>query len=233
MEAKCPKGARKDIMVDNECGEENVAPWGSYYPVYSKSAGKIFKNKACAFCNGVTDGIVWDVMMVCNVYMDSFEGFKPLTHSIGNYESFLNGFDPDNVCYVNFKPPVPYSTLNHLKCLQEPISICHDEDFSLPEDLTMSKEQVVQACSSSFASYYSMFGAFKNVFCHICNNQLWNKVQSCMSLQTFPRVDTNAKFTTLLRKSYLEQKSNDRSIHNNPPLACMTTQDFKQVFFAI
>ena len=230
MISKCSRYTRGQSSTNIPCGEENVAPWGSLFPVYSKSSAKIFKNNACALCNGVTDGIAWDALMICHVYT-SDGALKLRMQNIANFESFLNGYNPDNLCYVNFKPQIPFSSLDHLRCLKDPISTCPNDDFSIPGGLSMTKDEVRQACSSGLTSYYTMFGSFKNVFCHICNKQAWPEKRACMSLLMYPRDDFLLKFSSLLTTDFLLKKYRAKRSNNKLPTACMETKGFQKVCF--
>ncbi|XP_053385818.1 uncharacterized protein LOC123538204 [Mercenaria mercenaria] len=224
MEAKCPPHCSESRSGNGSCGEDTVAPWGSLYPVYSQSVGKIFKNMACAQCNDITDGVTWDALMVCNMYVQN-DSFNTRLQNIDNFQSFLNGYNPEELCYINFKPPVPFSSLEKHQCLQEPIKTCSYEDFYTPESLTLSREEIIKACMSDFVSPYTMSGPYSNVFCHICNNELLKPDPRCRAFIIFPREVSNTKFTTLLDKTFLDQYTGRKIDKSKLPMACISDKE--------
>ena len=92
------------VPNDLICGDANVAFWGSFRPVYSPSRNQIYKNIICATADGVTDGLLWDVILNCRV-KDDFTGennfsLDPVVilHLIFEQGSFFYDWN----CHINF-----------------------------------------------------------------------------------------------------------------------------------
>ncbi|XP_045173698.2 uncharacterized protein LOC123535201 [Mercenaria mercenaria] len=168
-------------VPNTSCGEENVAHWGSLYPVYSAEYKLLYKNMACAAANGVTDGMLWDAVLNCDDY---FHGIKL------DVSNFVLGLDSNYIpdeCVVNFVYRGNIEDIKSLKCYTDVITTCLDSHFKIPDEAYASEEDIIEMCTSGLVSpFKSDFKIFANVFCFICNNHYFRKEMEC------PDIDYNA-----------------------------------------
>jgi hypothetical protein len=143
---------------NSSCGDANVAPWGSLYPVYSARSKQVYKNLVCAQENDISDGIIWDAVINC--ISDEVIGAMIALES--------NTF-PES-CIINFIYPGDYDDLQTSKCDLPFIDKCpQDPNFQMPEWTSLSKRDIVILCESGLVAPYRVEKKYANVFCHICN----------------------------------------------------------------
>ncbi|XP_060600362.1 uncharacterized protein LOC132753840 [Ruditapes philippinarum] len=153
-------------LPDSSCGDINVAPWGSFYPVYSAKSGQIYKNIECAKQDGEdTDVIIWDAVIKCTDadVMQSITMISTGTEQDSFYES----------CQIHFIFPGTYDVLQPLKCYTNLIDTCPEsQDFQVPVGINVSKDDIRTLCTKSgMVSPYRPRKMYANVFCHICNGE--------------------------------------------------------------
>ncbi|XP_060584217.1 uncharacterized protein LOC132740349 [Ruditapes philippinarum] len=124
MTTSCPDEQDSGQNNSFDCGNVHVAPWGSLFPIYSKSTGKIYKNSACADCHGVRDGVEWFAYMNCKAvdkshtrYLSVAENINPFT-----YNSF------SDYCQIYFTPT---QTIDKEICFPDIIDTCNDTEACL------------------------------------------------------------------------------------------------------
>lgn len=192
------------------CGDMNVAPWGSFYPVYSVKSKQIYKNIECAEEDDEdSDVILWDAVINCR-----------------NLKKAVNGIDSiSEVCDVNFFFPGDLSVLQHLHCYTGLIDTCPESyDFQVPEGTNVSKEEIRKLCESSgILSPYRARKIYANVFCHICNEAFFHG-RSCSKDDTNDygaRVGHPGEFIALIDGEFMRKRRDaPRIIEQMPPLAC-------------
>ncbi|XP_060600365.1 uncharacterized protein LOC132753843 [Ruditapes philippinarum] len=153
-------------LSNSSCGDINVAPWGSFYPVYSAKSGLIYKNIECAKQDGEdTDVIIWDAVIKCTDtdVKQSISMISSGTEQDSFYES----------CQINFIFPGTYDDLQPLKCYTNLIDTCPEShDFQVPVGINVSKDDIRTLCTKSgMVSPYRLLKMYANVFCHICNGE--------------------------------------------------------------
>ncbi|KAL4220656.1 hypothetical protein ACF0H5_021052 [Mactra antiquata] len=151
------------------CGDTEVAPWGTIYPVYSYTSKRIYKNHACAEAYGIEDYIKWRVYAEC---------FTPhvLVNSIVHNDS--NRTRLNRKCKVRFEFPGDKNELNDNICYKKLADTCPETFNTIT---TVSDKLLQAACVSGLASTYRGKNGmnFKNAFCSICNNQYFHD-QECI-----------------------------------------------------
>jgi hypothetical protein len=161
-------------LSDSSCGDINVAPWGSFYPVYSAKSGQIYKNIECAKQDGEhTDVIIWDAVIKCTD-ADVKKGTTMI--SIGTeQDSFYES------CQIHFIFPGTYDVLQPLKCYTNLIDTCPEsQDFQVPAGINVSKDDIRTLCTKSgMVSPYRHLEMYANVFCHICNGEYFYRQIFC------------------------------------------------------
>lgn len=156
-------GNEKKSATKEYCGKENVAPWGSLYPIYSPKRKQIYKNSVCAEAANVDDGELWGAKIYCRKTDD-------IVTSIDRY---LVGLDSNFVhpdCQVNFIFPGDVEEIRPLICYLDLIDSCNRSDFQVPIWINASADEIIQACTSGLLSPFRKNTLYKNVFCQICNS---------------------------------------------------------------
>jgi hypothetical protein len=159
-----------DGLSNVSCGDINVAPWGSLYPVYSAKSRQIYKNIECAKEDGEdVDLIQWNALIHCPD-VDSKPGIS-LASNVLDTESITEN------CQIYFTFPGNYDVIKPLKCYINLIDTCSEwQDFRVPEGANISKDDIVTLCSKSgLLSPYRATRMYANVFCHICNEPFFRK----------------------------------------------------------
>jgi hypothetical protein len=156
------------------CGDLNVAPWGSLYPVYSTQSKKLYKNMKCAQEDGVDTGvIVWDAVIYCRD-----------ANLIPGITLAASAFETKSVpesCKINFVFPEDVGILQPLKCYTNLIDTCSKStDFQVPKGINASKDDIRTLCSNSdIISPFRATKLYANVFCHICSGEWYSRTRTC------------------------------------------------------
>jgi hypothetical protein len=161
---------RHDGLSPVLCGNMNVAPWGSLFPVYSAKSRQIYKNIECAKEDGEdVDLIQWNAVINC-----------PDVDSKPDISLAANVLDEKSItenCQIYFTFPGDYDVIKPLKCYITLIDTCSkSHDFQVPEGANVSNDDIVTLCSKSgFLSPYRATRMYANIFCHICNEPFFRK----------------------------------------------------------
>ncbi|XP_045201909.2 uncharacterized protein LOC123555318 [Mercenaria mercenaria] len=197
----------KKLKSYRSCGDENVAPWGTLYPVYSAKNKQIYKNMACAAAHGVTDGIVWSAVLNC------------ATDKFSDASNFVFGLDSNSTskdCAVTFIYPGDMELIQSFKCYVSLIDTCSDTEFEMPYQTSVSKKEITEWCTSGFVSPYRKNYMYANVFCAICNGENFRYDQDCS--ESFSRGGHDNGFIALIDEAFVssyqkETFENVPSIH--------------------
>lgn len=204
------------------CGDINVAPWGSFYPVYSTKTKRIYKNIECAReeCED-SDIILWDAFINCKDQQRD-QGITMV----------VNGLDTNSLpegCRINFIFPGNYDVLQHLKCYINLIDTCSEShDFVVPEGTNVSKSDIRTLCTNStIVSPYRATKMYANVFCHICNAETFSRNNFCFKFKSGlgVKVENTGGFTALIDDSIITEKRETGNIKNRDlPIACSVSK---------
>ncbi|XP_045190138.2 uncharacterized protein LOC123547251 [Mercenaria mercenaria] len=206
-----------------KCGDENVAPLGTLLPVFSKKTRKIYKNSVCANAANVTDGKPWDVLLTCK-YM----GTSPLKKDIATFISNLYLTSLHEDCQLQFTYPGDNADLKSEKCFTNLIKTCSERDFSIPEQLPLSRYLIRQLCTTSgLLSPYRRFDMYANVFCYICNGVTFSKTSLCNNYYVENRGLTD-NLVLLLDGIFMSDGDKMASKQQSSPKACHVTQKDKE-----
>jgi hypothetical protein len=201
------------FKYNTSCGSERVAPWGSLYPVYSSTTKRIYKNEMCATRNGVTDAKPLDAVLYCakEQYFDNKFMVWPNTNSI-----------PEG-CIVHFIYRGSTEDISHLKCYTNLIDTCPDDDFNISSfEINLEKENVIEMCTSGLVSPFKSINMYANVFCHICNEGLYDDIYFCeVHDGTVLRAFDDRSFLGLVDGIFLTENSNEKKTESqNHPIIC-------------
>lgn len=191
-----------------ECGNEVVAPWGSILPVYSRQTRMIYKNTVCAQADGVTDGIVWNVLYSCKMKGPDYE--------IRDASTYMSGFHTEhwsNSCEVHFLYPGDYAEIESLICFEDLITTCPPISFVIPTQLQpMSKKEIRAACRSGLISPYRIVNLYANVFCYICNGNTFSPTSFCEVKTNYLQKTIGGDIVGLIdNRSFLKAKKETES----------------------
>jgi hypothetical protein len=162
------------IMPNSKCGDKTTDPWGSFLPVSSKSTRKIYKNSACAEADNVTDGVLWDFYINCK--------YLPNTIHINDLPQYISNLHQNSLpklCRLFFKYPGDVFDLKSERCFTKLIRTCKNKKFAIPEKMNLTRSQIRQACTSGLVSPYRATDMYANVFCYICNGNIYSEKDKC------------------------------------------------------
>jgi hypothetical protein len=200
------------------CGDMNVAPWGSLYPVYSAKSNKIYKNIECARDNGEdADVILWDAVINC-------QG-EDITPDISLAATALDSESIPENCGVEFIFPGSNEVLQHLICYHNLIDTCSEShDFQVPTGTNVSKDDIRTLCTKSgFVSPYRARKMYANVFCHICNEVSYFRDNHCRKFTEgqIGKMGSGKGFVALIDDKFIAASRNtDNGRKNDLPTAC-------------
>lgn len=200
------------------CASEKVAPWGSFYPVYSKRHRRIYFNEICATQNNVTEydfctpNISCPLKVKQNFISDIFDSLT------------VNSF-PDE-CEVLFNFPGLEKDVESEICFEDAISTCHP-NFEFYENSTISALEIVTLCKSGLYSPFRHYDVYLNVFCFLCNQNYLDIEIACDEDPDIRGISSEI-FSYILRPDIVDTIGND-VIKINPPLACRLDSSNKQV----
>jgi hypothetical protein len=179
--------SNSELMRNNSCGDEQVAPWGSLYPVYSAKNNQIYKNIKCATNDGVTDGKVFEAIMSCKSLRSGSD--------VANFMQYLDSMVFHEKCAIDFTVP-DIENIQMFRCFEPLIKSCpKPSKFEIPEAVNLSKENIVSFCESGLVSPFRVKKVYANVFCHICNGEGFTKNYVCKS-------PVDSKYDTALSGKY-------------------------------
>jgi hypothetical protein len=221
---KVSNGSRMDNNAKIKCGDKIVAPWGSMFPVYSSMKKAIYKNILCAKADGVTDEIMWDAVLDCNLKQTHIES------SISVIDFELDIFP--HGCSVNFIPPTETKDIEALKCYASLIKTCSNTEFLPPDGTGLSTIDIIRMCESGFMSPLRDNKLYANVFCYICNtNFLLDTLYCNVSLLYNDREISADGFFGLIDSKFIDP-NNGKIIHTrNPHLVCDSNDVSNFVYF--
>jgi hypothetical protein len=188
------------------CGDINVAPWGSLYPVYSAKSRKIYKNIECAKEDGGDVNIIpWNAVIKCQNGR-----FSP---GISVAASVLDEGSLRRDCYIYLTFPGDYDDLKPLKCYNNLVDTCSEsQNFQVPEGMNVSRDDIVTLCTKSgFLSHFRQsFRLYANVFCHICNEIFYrNKFCKIYAEDESKTPLENGVFTALIDFNFITGRRHD------------------------
>lgn len=150
-----------------------MAPWGSFFPVFSLLTGTIYANRLCAEENDETDIVESDALVQCDLTMVEF--------TASHLEKDLW---PDG-CIVTFSfQRNDDINIHQRECYLKRIDYC----TTVPVDvkfLNLTKDDIIEGCSSGLISPYRASNLFSNPFCMLCSNKsgLVQRENTCIGEQ--------------------------------------------------
>jgi hypothetical protein len=198
-----------DRLSNVSCGEINVAPLGSLYPINSAKSRQIYKNIECAKEDGRdVDIIPWNAVINCPDVKNTL-GIS-LAANVLDAESITEN------CNIHFTFPGDYDVLKPLKCYINLIDTCSEsQDFEIPEGTNVSKDDIRTLCSKSgFISPYRATRMYANVFCHICNEAVFIRHRLCDKYaedQAIKSGREDGAFTALIDYNFITRRGDDKN----------------------
>ena len=212
----CPSDASDGVLA-TRCSGNQPASIEDLTWVTDKHTNKIYSNKHCALCNGVTEYSLWQIVTNC-------------------YET-MNGQDsPDEViksvldeCELTLEPPSNEDHTDNL-CLIPSISTCN-----VTGQWQLYDEALEAACKD-FQQIYVMERPYptilyRNIYCFLCNAHLPLIVDECPNIELLysQRSGVGAGFTGILDFTAIQEKT---AAETNPGPVCAINEilDTFQVF---
>jgi hypothetical protein len=189
--------------LNSSCGDTNVAPWGSLYPVYSERSKQIYKNMHCAQANGITDGVRWDVLINCD------------SHNAINAFIALESNAIHENCKIRFLFSGKSDDLKRLQCHFPLFGTCPESlAFQIPKGTSLSKNDIISLCTSGLEAPYRAVKMYANVFCHICNGEYFRNMLFCHKLleDESPKSAKTKGFTALIDGSFIDELNDKRIV---------------------
>ena len=155
------KYARKNPMSE-ECGHQNIAPWGSFYPAFSKTKNRLYKNIVCAILDSSPDAIQFDVYVICDRY-------DPSTIDLDN--CVKNGYISNSKkkkCQIRFEYKGDINDLNWHLCFTGHNNSCPAVfTIGTMENANNTQLTITTECDNEVSLTKEVYA---NVFCHVCED---------------------------------------------------------------
>lgn len=177
------------------------------FPVYSPTLKKHFVNRECALSNNVRDGIPWDVYSICNSFTALESSDKHLTALVENGDKYFLS----SGCGLFFSEPPGYDKTDSEQCYSELVNTCSGNDFKIPDESNMSKEDIIEFCQSGFFSPYNTLKSYANVFCFICNNNVFKQKTKCAKRKSFREQKSTSEFFVMLNSNFVKNREMEDS----------------------
>ena len=158
----CPN---KSTFTD--CLGEEVAPWGTLYPVYDPVTDRNFYNNRCAECSGIYNYIFWDLNL------------EPLTFDL-SLSTCLNALSGgrQHGCRIGFAPPKDMNKMDQA-CSSDLISSCNFTGLWSQYDTDLER-----ACAMMYSPVrdHSGYPEYANDYCALCNGVNYVLDDVCYSI---------------------------------------------------
>ena len=170
--------------TQNDCKNKTVASWGSFLPVYSRTADKIYFNMHCAECNYVYDSVSWNVSLLCKFVLEP---------KVMN-DFLLQALD-DGACELTFIPPDDEG-IDKFSCHKNAVNTCNFTGKWAKDDPVIRKacEMVYAPVGGDSFENYIMYA---NVFCKLCNEDTHDPLRLCAKYK-HPLKEMQTSFAVLL-----------------------------------
>ena len=159
MHATCPSSANSSLvnMCTRQYTKDTVASLEDMIPVMVSGQVISYRNKYCAFCNGVSSDEIsfWDINLSClNI------SIKEITKLVPTEKLLINFVLSADTCDLSFEPRDP----DQSQSCPSAISRCNESGLLKKYD-----PELELGCSLYTSVIYAYSQVFKNVFCLMCN----------------------------------------------------------------
>ena len=158
IEDSCPP-SEINISLARKCSGAFYNSTDEFVWVSDKVSGKIYQNRYCALCHGVTDFISWLIRTSClEVLMTDTSNFMDIILS-------------DHCTSVNEATSMEETRARTFACDSPHFSECNVTGF-----WTKYEESIDKACKWSYWPYFHKLSitrvvqSYRNIFCYICNS---------------------------------------------------------------
>lgn len=226
-----------DTGNDRACWDKDASSLKSLSPVFSKTTGRIYKNKGCAQTFGVDDGILWDAFINCKGVYD-LENITVYDRTLEEVIHDLERYGEAPACEFFFIYPEEMNDLKSEQCFQDLIETCKADDFEVPDGMSLAPSEVKEACESGLFAPYVLseqgnplkreanYGNYRNVYCAICNgyNLDSHAEQLCVAPSQFYGKLTGQNFLLVILNSSFANREYTPAKLDNYPKACKTVK---------
>jgi len=108
-------------QIEDYCYNESTTIWGSFNPVLSPSSHRVYRNKVCAECHGVYDGVPFDKLLQCKSSKSNSLGMKSFDQVlIEAYSNFIKSgcsvtfYLPKKAKEIDLRPVICYPSIQSL-----------------------------------------------------------------------------------------------------------------------
>ena len=186
-----------DKCLNNDtykCREMKSSLWGSMFPVQALSTGLIYYNENCALCNGVNDGVKWDIYETCLLNYER-------THELS-----LKGL-VNKKCEIEFHPRKEASIAKYL-CYEVQVDRCNatgewqEDDAAIQHACEIVQAPVIEVPHSLTQARK----AYANIFCKLCNGKQHIPTATCPTemQESGMRGGGSLRFSSLIDWAVLE-----------------------------
>ena len=197
---------REKPVLEGQCGSQNVAPWGSLYPVFSKVNNRLYRNIVCATLDGSLDATHFDVFFICDRYD---------AHRLDLNDIIENGWisnNGKNKCRLEFKYPGDTKDLQMHKCFNEEITMCQASfTFRTVANTNIISEKIFTCDNAPQASSF-VKKMYANVFCHVCESL------QCSEHDKFRR--SSSTYSILIDVNFISEVNKNDLKKDATPMAC-------------
>ena len=148
-------------------------------PVYSPATERIYKNKFCAVCNGDARVISWRPVVTFNSEF-SFTGMQKIPSTLKDLYSFVYQSGSRKMLNLLYMPPDDMNTEKHTCILSNKMEKDYDDCEGVFEFDSLNF--LNRACGFGGLGYEQARRSFANVFCFICNSEVFPRQDECNAL---------------------------------------------------
>ena len=211
-----PDNSREKPILEEQCGSQNVAPWGNLYPVFSKVKNRLYKNIACATLDGSLNVIPFDVFFIC----DRYDAHRMDLNNIIGRGWISNSLR--NICRLEFKYPGNTNDLQRHKCSNELMIPCPAHfSFKTVENTTYQAEKIFTCDPELQSSSSAVMQMYGNVFCHVCKEKEFGEDLICSDDDKNRR--SSSTYNILIDMNFISELNKNDLKKKEAPLACSVT----------
>ena len=190
VEDRCPSSEKNKTLIQKCSGPINGS-LEDFIWVSDKVSGKIYQNRHCAYCNGVTDPANWLLRTFCRLIMTS------------ETSTILDALLSSSCSTHNEVPKTEKVRAEAFACHITTINECNMTGLWTTYDAAINK-----ACKTSYWPYFhertdpDHVTSFRNVYCFLCNSKtvsVSSDLKVCKLGDDFnERSDGKSSFSALL-----------------------------------
>ena len=194
----CPDKETSEAVVE-KCSGESKESLEDFVWVTDSDTGRIYRNKFCAGCHGVTNFVLWDLSTDCSAVVNDASNFRSVKTL-------------PNECRLLVSPPKDMKAMARM-CLLPSVSSCNITGNWQTNMYDANIEEKCEASESPFIeSSRFLTRVYRNPFCYLCNNSpLKVKADVCSDFRDLIHRGVGSEFLALLDHRVLRETPKERA----------------------